>query len=74
LTNQSYIEQRYGESIVANTGMVQDQMSITMNSMQLENDKYLAYLREQAVPQMSAALSEYEARLQATKTVTGYSW
>lgn len=74
LTNQEYVQQHYGESIMQNTHMVQDQLNITVGQMINETDRYKTYINEQAFPQIEAAMEIYKGDLDATKDATKLSW
>ena len=74
LMNQDIVQQRYGQSIISNTHMVQDQLNITVGQMMGETDKYKNYINEQAFPQIEAAMEIYKGDLDATKDATNLSW
>lgn len=74
LTNQGYIQEHYGETIIANTGMVQDQLNATIGQMIGDTDRYTTYINEQAFPSIETAMGIYKDDLDATKEATNLSW
>lgn len=74
LTNQGYIQEHYGETIMANTGMVQDQLNATISMMIGDTERYMTHITEEALPAISDAMEIYKGDLDATKEATNLSW
>lgn len=72
LTNQQYVYQRYGTSIMSNTGMVQDQINDSVTAMMNKTDDYATYLKGQMSPggAIYDAMQKYKNDI---ATVTGTS-
>ena len=76
LTNQEYVYQRYGVSIMENTGMVQDQMNATVKAMIDKTSDYASYLEEQMSPggQIYEALAKYKHDMGIVEGASGLTW
>ena len=76
LTNQEYVYQRYGVSIMENTGMVQDQMNATVKAMIDKTSDYASYLEEQMSPggQIYEALAKYKQDMGIVEGASGLTW
>ena len=77
LTNQQYVYDRYGESILENTGMIQDQMNISVAAMIEKTASYGTFLQEQLQPggQIYDALQTYKDNIGIVTNTSGLnSW
>ena len=76
LTNQEYVYERYGVSIMENTGMVQDQMNATVKAMIDKTSDYASYLEEQMSPggQIYEALAKYKQDMGIVEGASGLTW
>ena len=73
LTNQQYVYERYGTSIMTNTGMIQDQMSNAVAAMMSKTGDYATFLQEQMAPggQIYEALQTYKEDIDLVNTTSG---
>ena len=73
LTNQQYVYERYGTSIMTNTGLMQDQMNSAVASMMSKTGEYADYLSEQMKPggQIYEAMQKYKDDIKIVQATSG---
>lgn len=76
LTNQQYVQERYGQTILENTGMIQDQMNSLAGLALLASGDYAAYLQEQMTEGGSLwqALHNHMDNLDSVAAAAGTTW
>lgn len=76
LTNQQHVQERYGQTILENTGMIQDQMNSLAGLALLASGDYAAYLQEQMTEGGSLwqALHEHMDNLDSVAAAAGTTW
>ena len=73
LTNQQYVYERYGVSIMTNTGDVQDQYNSSIASMMEKTTEYATYLQEQMAPggAIYNAMQKYKSDMEIVSATSG---
>lgn len=73
LINQQYVYERYGTSIMTNTGMIQDQMNSSVAAMMDKTTDYATFLQEQMSKggAIYEALQQYKSDIELVNTTSG---
>lgn len=73
LTNQQYVYERYGVSIMTNTGLMQDQYNENIAKMMAKTEDYAQYLKAQMEPKgaIYEAMQKYKEDMELVTTTSG---
>lgn len=74
LENQGYIQEYYGQTIIENTGLVQDQIHSMMQQLMQESDGYTEYVKTTLKKQLNEAVGIYGEDINEVSDETGLSW
>ena len=74
LENQGYIQEYYGQTIIENTGLVQDQIHGMMQQLMQDSSGYVEYIRTTLRQQLDEAIGGYSHDIDKVGGETGLTW
>ena len=74
LENQGYIQEYYGQTIIENTGLVQDQIHSMMQQLMQDSGGYVEYIKTTLRQQLDEAINGYSKDISDVGDETGLTW